>query len=65
VRMGFWRGIIAGGVLGALLGMLFTPQKSGRQQRFWVIRGMKQPDSRTRRIIRGVSRSVGDFIGGR
>ncbi|OAT81468.1 hypothetical protein A6M21_11330 [Desulfotomaculum copahuensis] len=63
--MGFWRGIVAGGLLGALLGMLLTPQKQQRQRRFWEIHDSGRPDSRTRRIIKGVTKSVGDMIGNR
>ena len=59
MRTNFWRGLITGSILGAALSMM-----KGSNNRFESFSfGRKRKNtSRTKRILKGVSRTVNDLI---
>lgn len=62
MRLSFWRGVIAGSLLGALIGMLLypPPRKQDERNIFRLVR-ISRP-SRARRFLRGVSSRVSEYI---
>lgn len=59
MRIGFWRGVITGSILGAAIGMA----AKGRHERKGLLGcGSKQARSRAHRMLRGVSKTVNDLI---
>lgn len=62
MRFDFWRGIIAGGLLGALTSVLMSSQnKTGRKNLLGRVY-TRRPRSMTQQFIRGVTKSVEDII---
>ncbi|SHJ32372.1 YtxH domain-containing protein [Desulfofundulus thermosubterraneus] len=61
--MSFWRGVIAGSVLGAVIGVLMAPPQRKPEQRsiFRIVRS-GHPRSRTQRILRGMTSRVSEMI---
>ena len=59
MRTNFWRGLITGSILGAALSMMKGSEKSFQGLNF----GSKRKNmSRTKRMLKGVSRTVNDLI---
>ncbi|ACV63083.1 hypothetical protein Dtox_2269 [Desulfofarcimen acetoxidans DSM 771] len=59
MRTNFWRGLITGSILGALLSMMTGSNKRFQNLSF----GSKRKNtSRTRRMLKGVTRTVNDLI---
>ena len=59
MRTNFWRGLITGSILGAALSMM-----KGTRNRFDGLSfgGKRKSMSRTKRMLKGVSRTVNDLI---
>ena len=61
MRTSFWKGVIAGSIIGAAISMAV----GGRQvhvDREMVNSGAREARSRAQRVFRGVSRSVNDMM---
>ncbi|MDA8336946.1 MAG: hypothetical protein M0Z41_18510 [Peptococcaceae bacterium] len=56
MRSEFWRGMVTGGVIGTMIGLALYQRHDAGQ---WSGRRVR---SRAQRVIRGVSRTVNDFV---
>lgn len=61
MRSGFWRGIIAGSIIGAAISMM-AGGKMVNQKKGLLGCGTVRAGSRTRRMFKGVSKTVNDLI---
>ncbi|MEW6275325.1 MAG: YtxH domain-containing protein [Bacillota bacterium] len=65
MRFDFWRGIIAGSLLGALFSMLVgRPVRKPKERKRPLLARIKRqrPGTRAQRFLRGVTRTVGGMI---
>lgn len=63
MRIGFWRGIIAGGIMGIVAGMMMGPQRKPAPKGLWKMAGGNRiVKSRANRVIKGVSKTVNNLI---
>ncbi len=63
MQSGFWRGLIAGSVLGAVMSMIKTPQRKLSSSIFDMNKFRRKYPSRTSdRVIKEVSRTVSGLI---
>ncbi|MEW5898202.1 MAG: YtxH domain-containing protein [Bacillota bacterium] len=65
MRFDFWRGIIAGSLLGALFSMLVgKPVRKPKEKKrtLWGRIKRRRPGTRTQRFFRGITRTVGGMI---
>lgn len=62
VRLGFWRGMIAGSIMGALIGMLMPQQRKPERKGIFRIARTNRPGFRTNRMIRRVTSRVAEII---
>lgn len=61
MRTSFWRGVIAGGIIGAALSMM-VGERRGYISKAMVGRGAREAKSRAHIVLRGVTKSVNDLI---
>jgi hypothetical protein len=57
-RQGYWNGLLAGGLVGALLGIIYA--SNHQPQRKLIISG--DASDRARKVMRGISRGVGEML---
>lgn len=57
MRLEFWRGVVAGSILGATLGMLVFPRRRVERQGFLS----RRITGRTQRVIKGLTKTVDDL----
>lgn len=57
MRRGFFNGLLAGGVIGALMGLFVAPQMKKRNN--WMEQ-TKQAQSRARKVIKGIRHAMDD-----
>ncbi|AEG61374.1 hypothetical protein [Desulforamulus ruminis] len=57
--MGFWRGVIAGSLLGAAMGMAFKPQRKPEKMLLGTTRKAR---NRAQKMMKGMSSRVSDMI---
>ncbi len=62
MRFDFWRGMIAGSLLGALFSMLMGKPKEKEQKTLFGRIKRQRPRTRTQQFIRGVTRTVSGMI---
>jgi hypothetical protein len=62
LRFDFWRGIIAGGLLGVMTSILMRSQNKTERRNLLGRVYTRRPRSRTRQFIRGVTKSVTGMI---
>ena len=60
MRTSFWRGVITGSIIGAVISMMVGCR--GQMSRAMSSDGAMEAKGRARRVFRGVSRSVNDMI---
>lgn len=58
MRTGFWKGVLTGSVITAVISMM----AHGRSRKDMLGQGVKQAGSRAHRVLRGVSKTVNDLI---
>lgn len=61
MRIGFWRGVITGSIIGAAISMMAGGRHKQKKEGFLGYNS-KQARSRAHRMLRGVSKTVNDFI---
>ncbi len=61
MRTNFWRGVIAGGVIGAALCMMMG-ERRGYISKAMAGRSAREAGGRARRVMRGVAKSVNKMI---
>ncbi|HBC91547.1 MAG TPA: hypothetical protein DCZ10_01215 [Pelotomaculum sp.] len=61
MRSGFWRGIIAGSIIGAAISMMAGSNRVSQKKGLLGYR-TGRAGSRARRMFRGVSKTVNDLI---
>lgn len=57
-RQGYWNGLLAGGLMGAILGMICASRH--QPHRKLMISG--DMGDRARKVMRGISRGMGDML---
>lgn len=61
MRTSFWRGVIAGGIIGAAISMMLG-ERQGHISKVMAGNGAKEVKSRAHKVIRGVAKSVNDMV---
>lgn len=61
VRNSFWRGIIAGSIMGAAISMMAGGRRRNERKSFLGYQP-KQARTQAQRVLRGVTRTVNDLI---
>lgn len=62
MRFDFWRGIIAGSLLGVLTSILMSSQNKMERKNLLGRVYTRRPRFKTRQFIRGVTKTVGEII---
>ena len=60
MRKGFLNGLLAGGIMGAILTMFMSPQR--KKERKHLMRDSKQVKKGARRVIKGVKNMAEDWM---
>jgi len=58
---GFWRGVIAGSIIGGIVGALLAPQVPDETRERWMDRG-KQLRNRAERLIRRARNDIDEAL---
>ena len=61
LRIGFWRGVITGSILGAAISMM-AGGKHKTDSKGFLAHGSKQARSRAHKMFRGMSKTMNDLI---
>ncbi|BAF59239.1 MAG: hypothetical protein HPY89_04135 [Pelotomaculum sp.] len=61
MRIGFWRGVITGGIIGAVISMI-AGARHRQEHRGILGYGSRRVRSRAHRVIRGVTKTVNDLL---
>jgi hypothetical protein len=58
-RQNYWSGLFAGGIMGVILGMFFTAHHRPERK---LMLPSGEIGTRARRVMRGISRGMGDML---
>ena len=61
MRVGFWRGVITGSIIGAAISMM-AGGRNKQERKGLLGYSSKQARTRAHRMLRGVSKTVNDLI---